>query len=94
MSGGKFDYKQYEISYIADAIEELIRTNSDESLDEFGDRRGRHYSPETIYEFAEAVKHLRRAFAYVHRIDWLVSGDTNEESFHKRLVEDTKEVIW
>jgi hypothetical protein len=29
---------------------------------------------------------------YAQRIDWLVSGDDNEDSFHKRLAKDLAEV--
>lgn len=92
MSGGHFDYKQYEISYIADAIEELIRSNNDETLDQFGDKRGRGYSDETISEFYRAVEFLRLAFVHAHRIDWLVSGDDGEKTFHERLDEDLEKL--
>ncbi len=92
MSGGHFDYKQYELQYIADAIKELIRSNDDESLDQFGDKRGRGYFPDTVEWFELAVYHLRRAFIYTHRIDWLVSCDDSEESFHERLVEDLEKL--
>ena len=33
MSGGHFDYDQYRIGYISDAVEQLIISNDDESLD-------------------------------------------------------------
>ena len=39
-------------------------------------------------EFKEGVKALQRASIYAQRIDWLVSGDDGEESFHRRLAED------
>jgi hypothetical protein len=92
MSGGHFDYKQYELQYIADAIEELIRSNNDEILDQFGYKRGRGYSPATIKEFYTAVELLRSAFVYAHRIDWLVSNDDSEECFHERLAEDLEKL--
>ena len=87
MSGGHFDHNQYRIEYIADEIEELIASNNDESLDEWGYRVGRGYSADTIAEFEKAIRCLRLAFIYAHRIDWLVSGDDSEESFHTRLKE-------
>jgi predicted Zn-dependent protease len=92
MSGGHFDYKQYELQYIADAIEELIRSNDDESLDQFGGKRGHGYSRETISEFYRAVEFLRLAFVFAHRIDWLVSGDDGEETFHERLAKDLEKL--
>lgn len=80
MSGGAFNYNDYHITGIADQIEEFIRDNEDRS--EY------RYSEATIQRFREAVKLLREAGVYVHRIDWLVSGDDGEESFHKRLERD------
>lgn len=85
MSGGHFDYDQYKLGYIADSIQELIDSNTDESLNEWGDRVGRGYSADTIAEFEKAVKYLRLAFVYAHRVDWLVSCDDGEDSFHTRL---------
>jgi hypothetical protein len=49
------------------------------------------YSPETIAEFNEAVRLLRRAYIYVQRIDWLVCGDDTPAAFHKRLHAQLKE---
>ena len=80
MSGGHFDYDQYKIGDIADSIEQLIFDDSEDS-------DGR-YSDETISEFRTALRLLRRAQIYAQRIDWLVSCDDGEESFHKRLAFD------
>ena len=80
MSGGAFNYNDYHITGIADQIEEFIRDNEDRS--EY------RYSEATIQRFREAVKLLREAGVYVHRIDWLISGDDGEDTFHKRLRED------
>jgi hypothetical protein len=88
MSGGYFDYNQYRIDYIADAIEELIASNDDQSTDEWGDPVGRMFSDQTIAELETALKYLRLAKIYTHRIDWMVSGDDCEDSFNKRLKED------
>jgi len=88
MSGGHFDYKQYEISNIADEVEQLIIDNDSEELDEWECTKGYHYSKETIEEFKKALNILRQANIYVQRIDWLVSGDDGEDSFHRRLAND------
>lgn len=45
-------------------------------------------SKETIKEFKRAIKYLKKSAVYAQRIDWLLSGDDSEESFHKRLKED------
>lgn len=85
MSGGHFDYDQYKIGYISESIRDVIYYNNDETLNEWGDKKGRGYSDETIQKFKEAVFYLELAEIYAQRIDWLLSGDDGEESFHKRL---------
>ena len=84
MSGGHFNYKQFELQKLADEIEQLALENPTQDWDE-------PYSPETIAEFNEAVRLLRRAYIYVQRIDWLVSCDDNEAAFNKRLHAQLKE---
>lgn len=88
MSGGHFDYAQYRLNDIASSIDELIASNGDTSMNEFGDTRGAGYSDETIQRFSEASAALRRAEAMAQRVDWLVSGDDGEESFHSRWGEE------
>jgi hypothetical protein len=92
MSGGHFDYAQYRIEDIARGIEELVESNDDEPLNEWGYRRGHGYSPETIEKFKIAVDTLRRAAIMAQRVDWLVSGDDGEDSFHRRWDEELKEL--
>jgi hypothetical protein len=84
MSGGLFNYEQYKIQQIADDIEQNIVDNEDVGWDY-------KYKDETIAEFKRAVEMLRRAYIYVQRIDWLVSADDSESTFHKRLNQQLKE---
>ena len=84
MSGGHFDYKQYNLDYIADEIEQLIRNNRVE--DQYG--YSRNFSEETLKEFERAIQMIKVAAVYAQRIDWLVSGDDSEKAFHERLEED------
>ena len=89
MSGGFFDYMQHNISEVADRIQYETDNNSnrpDWVSDEDWD--GQKYSDETITKFKEAVKVLRIAEVYTQRIDWLLSGDDGEDSFHRRLKDD------
>jgi hypothetical protein len=88
MSGGHFNYKQYELGQIADEIEQLILDNDSKEVNEYGDTKGYGYSPQTIEAFKYARIALLHALAYVQRIDWLVSGDDGEDSFHSRLDAD------
>ena len=85
MSGGYFDYQQYRLEDMADEIRSLIALNESQTLN-----KKEKYSAETIVKFLEADKVLRIASVMVQRIDWLVSGDDGEESFHERWNEDIK----
>ena len=84
MSGGFFDYQQYRISEIADKVERLL--SREYADDEYNYIEG--LSEETLAEFRVGVEALRKAYIYTQRIDWLLSGDDGEESFHRRLKED------
>ena len=84
MSGGHFDYKQYQLADIREGLEILIDKNG-KSVTEY---EGYDFSDDTISEFKQAVNLLRKAEIYVQRIDWLVSGDDGEESFHRRLEDE------
>lgn len=88
MSGGRFNYDQDRIGYIAYEIERLIETNNDQGTNQWGEPVGRGYTDETISEFRRAIQALRTAEVYAQRIDWLVSGDDSEDAFHRRLTED------
>jgi len=88
MSGGYFDYKQYEIDTIADSINQLIKNNVSREIDSFGDEIGRKYPVDIIEKFKLTVKTLRLAAVMAQRVDWLVSGDDGEDSFRARWKEE------
>jgi hypothetical protein len=105
MSGGAFDYKQYNIAIIADEVEQIILNNGrpktqeelrDENWSRNADWYERYpedlnhykYPDDVIEEFKKGLDILRKAQVYAQRIDWLVSCDDSEESFHRRLKED------
>jgi hypothetical protein len=85
MSGGHFNYKQHSLLDMADSIGSAILSNDSTEKDEWGSDIGRHYTHETIVEFEKAVKALKLAYVYAQRIDWLLSCDDGEDSFHIRL---------
>jgi hypothetical protein len=85
MSGGHFNYKQHTLLDMADDIGSQILNNDSKEKNEWGDNIGNNYSPETIEEFERAMVVLKMAYVYTQRIDWLLSGDDGEDSFHKRL---------
>lgn len=90
MSGGHFNYDQYKIEEIATEVERLIKENT-ESLD---GHWCANFSNETLEEFKNGLKALQVAAVYAQRIDWLVSCDDGEESFHRRLKEELSKLDW
>ena len=109
MSGGYYEYAQYHINDITNAIEEYINGYSldEEDINDYIKsrwledkekeyiRKNKHtkpnpfdYNKETIKELKKGLAILRKAYIYAQRIDWLLSGDDGEESFHKRLKEE------
>lgn len=88
MSGGHFDYKQYELRNIADSIEQAIIDNVSTELNEYGEPKSLGLSEKTIRVFQQTARDLRQVLVYVQRIDWLLSGDDGEETFHNRLQDD------
>ena len=88
MSGGFFNYDQYHINCIADSVENVIQNNNSEKTNDWDEPYSYGLSDETIVVLKEALNTLRKAAAYAQRIDWLLSGDDGEDSFHKRLKED------
>lgn len=88
MSGGYFYYNQYHIGEIALAIEEIISINDTPGKDELGYEIGYDFTKQTIDEFEKAVVVLRKAAMMVEMIDYLVSDDDSEETFHRRWEEE------
>jgi hypothetical protein len=100
MSGGHFDYKQWEIANIADSIEtELNKQGSLKPKDELWHDEDyyKKYPEEKYYTvypekvaslMKEGIAQLRKAYIYAQRIDWYLSGDDGDETFPKRLNED------
>jgi hypothetical protein len=85
MSGGHFNYKQDNLLDMVDDIRFAILINEGKERMSGGNNMGDRFSPKTIAEFEKAVKALKLAYVYAQRIDWLLSGDDGEDSFHIRL---------
>jgi hypothetical protein len=92
MSGGFFNHSQYNLDQISADIEDEIYYNDSEEVNEYNDKRGNGFSEDTIQEFKLAVWYLKQAFVYTQRIDWLLSGDDGEETFHERLKKDLEKL--
>ena len=92
MSGGYLDdYGYFRLHETIEAIEDLIAKNDVEQMNDWGEKID-PYSKETIGRFKEAIRALKRAYVYAQRIDWLVSGDDDEKTFHERLPEDLAKI--
>ncbi len=78
MSGGAFDYKQYNLREIAETI--LLRA-------EEGKHSG-EYSRNVIGSMMKGVVLCLVSEIYAQRIDWLLSGDDGEDNFQSRLREE------
>jgi len=92
MSGGFFNHSQYTLDQIVTDIEDEIYYNDSKEVNEYNDKRGNGFSEETMQEFKLAVWYLKQAFVYTQRVDWLLSGDDGEETFHERLKKDLEKL--
>jgi hypothetical protein len=104
MSGGHFDYKQHQLNYIADEIEEVLDCINGKHHDdcyttdyESGKRQLSCYKsdykdhPNFVKELKLVRKELRELAIRVGRIDWVISGDDSVECWRERLPEDVAE---
>lgn len=89
MSGGAFDHQQYTIQHIAEDIDTRIRNNNYKN--EYG--YANNYSDKTLLRFKEAIVQLKKAHIYAQRVDWLLSGDDGEDTFHERLDEELAQCL-
>jgi len=108
MSGGRYEYRQYGFTDVIDDLKSLIEKNGkpktkeemkaeywhdDEWYEKYPDDKFHYkYPDEVIEEFKNAVDIISRAQIYMHRVDWLLSGDDGDESFIKRLNQDLKKL--
>lgn len=92
MSGGKFDYWQHHINYIAESIQSILDNQGKKKpasgFYEFESQEFEVFSPEVEEKIREGLAIIRRAYIYAHRIDWFLSGDDGDENFLKRLEEE------
>lgn len=108
MSGGKWEYRQYGLTDVIDDLKRLIEKNgklkTKEEMKAEGwthpnwyemypeDKFHYKYPDEVIEEFKNAVDIISKAQVYMHRVDWLLSGDDGDETFIERLNEDLKKL--
>jgi hypothetical protein len=93
MSGGRFEYIQYRLDDVADCIQREIdrsglKMTKEEQEGYYDTDTYYEYPPEVIEKFKEAVSIIRKASIYMHRVDWLLSGDDGDDTFLERLKDD------
>lgn len=107
MSGGYFNYDDYRLNYIIETLEEVIERNGKfkeripesvmywtdpvEVIPAYDSFYPEH-SPEVLALCKEAIQLCKRALIYLHRLDWYLSSDDEEERLFKRLKEDLEEL--
>lgn len=81
MSGGYFEYDQFRLTEHIEQLEEVINRGT---LWEDGD----DIPEDVLEEFKRGLKHFKLATLYMHRIDWLLSGDDGIDAFKRSLRDD------
>ena len=79
MSGGSLDYFYSRIDEPVQIISEKIKWGK------------KIWSLKTLRKFKMAIKYLKITQIYTKRIEWLLSGDDGEDSFHERLREELED---
>jgi len=95
MSGGHFDYKQHQITYIIEELEDIIDKNRkvrEAPTSSWESEFYYDFPDDIIEEFKRGLRFLKIAKIYTQRIDWLISGDDGDDSFRRRLLEDLTEL--
>lgn len=86
MSGGYFDYRDRVIEEIIGKINEIIWLHEKKKENDY------KLNDSTIRRLHDAIGVLEKASVYCHRIDWLLSYDDSEETFHELLKKDLDEL--
>lgn len=73
MSGGTLEYSRWQLEEIVEQIGEEIAKGNDE------------YTDDTLSRLRDAQIVIAKATIYLNRVDYLLSGDDDEESFKERL---------
>lgn len=101
MSGGHFNISKWQLQGIKEEVELIVsRNGKKKTLEEIKQDTYRDaewyenypedlnhikYQDEVIAEFKKAIEIINKASIYIHEIDYLLSGDTEEDSFLERI---------
>ena len=95
MSGGHFDYKQYQIQYIIDELKELLNKieTPEKCCEEESNGVGcecYNLSDAVIKDIKNLIPLLKEAKIKVNRLDYLLCEDDSEDTYFERLKEELK----
>ena len=93
MSGGYFNYNSAVLIDVADSINALISNNDSDEKDSYGGPVGYKFSPETIAKMMQTYMFLIATAEMIRTVDYLVSGDYGEKSFHDKWNSKIKPLI-
>ena len=98
MSGGAFEYNQYQIRMIWEEIQNELDKQGQEKETLFYEKEYYEKYPEAKFEevyredvqqiFKDGIESLKKAEIYAQRIDWYLSGDDGEDSLVSRIKSD------
>jgi len=88
VSGGAFNYDNYRLNDIADTLRGYIAAIRTNHVSDWGMNYGEEYSEEFLNDLIEAHDETRRLSAKLHNIDYVLSGDSGQESLRKNIAED------
>ena len=91
MSGGHFNHQQAHLGCIADQLEEDIQYNDvswkQPVIKDDEEYSGYQFSSETITFIRDTIQQLRDLEYVLQELDLVMSGDTDEETLRKRLLD-------
>ena len=98
MSGGAFEYNQYQIRMIWEEIQEELDKQGQEKdfspwekeyFEKYPEQRFEEVYRQDVQQiFKDGIEALKKAEVYAQRIDWFLSGDDGEDSLVSRLKSD------
>ena len=84
MSGGRYNYKCFEISEFSRLLKGDFR--------EFKKNEDYKFSKKTISNLKKAQKIIEATGNLAYQVEWLMSGDTGENDFNKEFKKELKKL--
>jgi hypothetical protein len=85
MSGGHFNHKQFAFAEIAEQISDVLETEANPGVNQWGERTDYGFRPDTLDNIKSILMLVKIAQVYVSELDYLLSSDTSEDSFFSNI---------